>query len=64
MVNERIHMNTHGGSRLRQATAIKGKTEIGSQPFHEEPRAISADSISFVSLSGKGDHSPPEMRTS
>src|ERR1700688_3290568 len=53
MANERTHMNTQGGSRLRQATAIKDKTEIGSQPIHEEPRAISADSISFVSLSGK-----------
>src|SRR6266545_6798599 len=53
MANERTHMNIQGGSRLRQATAIKGKTEIGSQPIHEQPRAISADSISFVSLSGK-----------
>src|ERR1700693_2915448 len=53
MANERTHMNTQGGSRLRQATAVKGKTEIGSQPIHKEPRAISADSISFVSLSGK-----------
>jgi hypothetical protein len=25
-------MNTQGGSRLRQATAVRGKTEIGSQP--------------------------------
>jgi len=32
MANERIHMNTQGGSRLRQATAVKGKTEAGSQP--------------------------------
>src|SRR6267154_3971556 len=53
MANERTHMNTQGGSRLRQATAIKGKTEIGSQPIHEEPRETSSDSISFVSLSGK-----------
>src|ERR1700730_2800890 len=53
MANERTHMNTQGGSRLRQATAIKGKTEIGSQPIHEEPRATSVGSISFVSLSGK-----------
>src|SRR3984885_15050537 len=54
MVNERTHMNTHGGNRLRQATAMTGKTEIGSQPFHEEPRAISADSTALVSLTGKG----------
>src|SRR5580704_19482048 len=53
MANERIHMNTQGGTRLRQATAIKGTTEIGTQPIHEEPPATSADSISFVSLSGK-----------
>ncbi len=32
MANERIHMNTQGGSRLRQATAVKGKTEVGTQP--------------------------------
>src|ERR1700675_797835 len=53
MTNERIHMNTQAGSRLRQATAIKGKIEIGSQPIHEEPRATSAGLIPFVSLSGK-----------
>src|ERR1700687_85652 len=53
MTNERIHMNTQAGSRLRQATAIKGKIGIGSQPIYEEPRATAAGSIPFVSLSGK-----------
>jgi hypothetical protein len=33
MADERIHMNTQGGSESRQATAVKGKTEIGSQPI-------------------------------
>ena len=46
-------MNTQGGSRLRHATAIKGKSEIGSQAIHEEPRAISTDSISFASLAAR-----------
>lgn len=32
MENERIHMNTQGRSRLRHTTAVKGKTNIGSQP--------------------------------
>jgi len=32
MEKERIHINTQGGSTLRQATAVKGRTEIGSQP--------------------------------
>ena len=50
MANDRIHMNAQAGSRLRQATAIRGNTEIGSQPIHEEPRTISVDSISLVSL--------------
>jgi hypothetical protein len=50
MVNESIHMNTQAGRRLRQATAVKGNTEIGSQPIHEEPRTSSADSIHLVSL--------------
>src|SRR6266852_6910622 len=53
MTNERIHMNTQAGRRLRQATAVKGKTEIGSQPIHGEPRTSSDDSISLVSLNGK-----------
>ena len=33
MANDRIHMNTQGGSRLRKATAIRGRSEIGSQPI-------------------------------
>lgn len=36
MANERVHMNTQGGSRLRQATAVKGKTQIGSRPTVSE----------------------------
>src|SRR6266576_5519058 len=52
MANDRIHMKSHGGSsRLRQATAPNGNTEIGSQPTHEEPRTTSA-AISFVSVRG------------
>src|SRR5215469_11044142 len=31
IVNERIHMNTHGGTRLRQASAARGNTKIGNQ---------------------------------
>src|SRR4029077_13576874 len=30
---DKIHMNTHGGSRLWQATAVRGKIEIGNQPY-------------------------------
>jgi hypothetical protein len=29
MANDKIHMNTHGGSALQQATALKGSTQIG-----------------------------------
>jgi hypothetical protein len=50
MANDRTHMNAQAGSRLRQSTVIRGNTEIGSQPIHEEPRTISVDSISLVSL--------------
>src|ERR1700686_4740650 len=53
MANDRIHMNAQGGSRLRKATAIRGTTEIGSQPIHEGPSTTSADSLSLVSLSDK-----------
>src|SRR5271169_7059841 len=52
MVNAKAHMNTHAGSRLRQATAPKGNTQIGSQPIQEERCTTSADSISLVSLGG------------
>jgi hypothetical protein len=45
-------MNTQAGNRLRPRTAVRGNTETGSQPIHEEPWATSADSISFVLLSG------------
>jgi hypothetical protein len=50
IVKDRIHMNTQGGRRLRQAIAIRGKIEIGSQPIHEDSLASSADSISPDSL--------------
>jgi hypothetical protein len=50
MANDRIHMNTQAGRRLRKATAVGGNAEIGSQPIHGEPRTSSADSISLVSL--------------
>src|ERR1035437_9584525 len=52
MANDRIHMNTHAGSRLRKATALKGSTQIGSQPIQEELCTTSGDSTSLVSLSG------------
>jgi hypothetical protein len=56
MANDRIHMNAQAGRRLRKATAVIGNAEIGSQPIHDEPRTISADSISLVSL--KAGRSP------
>src|SRR5580704_6926250 len=54
MANERTHMNTQAGSRLRQATAVRGKTEIGSQPIQRDPSVTSMDSILLASLSGNG----------
>ena len=53
MANAKTHMNAHGGSTLRKATALNGNTGSGSQPIHEELCTYSADSISLVSLSGK-----------
>ena len=50
MANDRTHMNIQAGRRLRKATAVRGNAEIGSQPLHDEPRTISVDSISLVSL--------------
>jgi hypothetical protein len=50
MVKESIHMNSQAGRRLRQAAAIRGNTEIGSQPIHEEPRKTVAGSLPLVSL--------------
>lgn len=50
MTNDRTHMNTQAGRRLRKATAVAGSVKIGSPPLHEEPRTISVDSISLVSL--------------
>lgn len=45
MAEERIHMNTQAGRRLRQATTVRGNNVIGSQPMHEEPGTRSVDSI-------------------
>src|ERR1700733_5971527 len=53
MANDRIHMNTQAGSRLRKATAIRGRTEIGSQPIDGLPSTTSADALSSISLSDK-----------
>src|SRR2546430_11010934 len=53
MASAKTHMNAHGGSTLRKATALKGSTGSGSQPIHDEPCTTSADSISLVSLSDK-----------
>src|SRR5438876_9609169 len=53
MASAKTHMNAHGGSTLRKATALKGSAGSGSQPIHDEPCTASADSISLVSLSDK-----------
>ena len=53
MANERTHMNSQAGSRWRQATAVRGKTEIGSQPIQREPSVTSMGPISLASLTGK-----------
>src|ERR1700732_2785316 len=45
-------MTTQAGGRLRQATAVRGITEIGSQPIHEE-LCPALGTVSFVSLPGE-----------
>src|SRR5579862_4681113 len=37
IANERIHMKTQAGQRLRSATAVAGRTKRGSHPIHAEP---------------------------
>ena len=53
MANDRIHMNTQALNRLRQAIAVTGNSEIGSQPIQREPSVAAMGSISLVS-SDKG----------
>jgi hypothetical protein len=50
MANDRIHMNTHGGSALQQATAPKGSTQIGNQPIQEELCTTLGDWTPLASL--------------
>ena len=57
MESERIHMNTQGGSKPRQATAVRGKTNIGSQPdawltVWESVSCIHVDLVPEVSTAG------------
>ena len=53
MASAKTHMKAHGGSTLRKATALKGSTGSGSQPIHDEPCTVSADSVSLVPLGDK-----------
>src|ERR1700722_93058 len=53
MANERTHMNTQGGTRLRQATAVNGNTAIGSQPIHGGPSVTSTDPLALAFPGGK-----------
>src|SRR3979411_3287263 len=52
MARDKIHMNPQAGRRLRQATAARGITEIGSQAIHAEPCPTSG-AVCFVCLTGK-----------